>query len=115
MFTGLLILAGSVSSTNLRRRKEAALLKTLGVTRAGVVALFATEFALGGVVAGVIGGAGAVVIAWGFLEKVVGIEPALPLLAVPLTGLATAALAVFFGVGASARALAARPLESLRD
>ena len=36
ILTGLVILAGAVATTALRRAREAALLKTLGVTRAGV-------------------------------------------------------------------------------
>ncbi|HMI90288.1 MAG TPA: FtsX-like permease family protein, partial [Polyangiales bacterium] len=49
--TGLVILAGAVASTQLRRAREAALLKALGVTRARVAGLFAVEYALTGSVA----------------------------------------------------------------
>ncbi|MFT7462985.1 MAG: putative ABC transport system permease protein, partial [Pseudohongiellaceae bacterium] len=51
ILTGLVVLAGAIASTSLRRSQEAALLKTLGVTRRGVAALFAVEYALCGLVA----------------------------------------------------------------
>ncbi len=112
--TGVAILAGSIASTNLRRAREAALLKTLGVTRRGVVGIFATEYALSGLVAGTVGGAGALLLAWAFLRHVLELAPELPLVALPLAAALSALLATVFGIAASARALAARPLASLR-
>ena len=48
VLTGLVILIGAAAATQLRRAREAALLKTLGVTRARVAAMFALEYALRG-------------------------------------------------------------------
>jgi putative ABC transport system permease protein len=92
VLTGLVILAGAVGTTALRRAREAALLKALGVSRGGVRRLFAVEFALTGLVAGAIGSG----------------------LALPLAALTSAALSTLAGLVASQRALAAPPLESLR-
>ena len=55
---GIAILAGAVSAGSARRGREVALLKTLGMTRRGVAATFAVEYALIGLVAGVIGAIG---------------------------------------------------------
>lgn len=115
ILTGIAILAGAVSSTNARRGREAALLKTLGVTRLGVVALFATEYALWGAVAGVIGAGGALVLADSFLRYVLEVEPTLPWATVPVVIGATVGLAVVSGVMASARAISVRPLLTLRS
>lgn len=114
ILAGLLILAGAIGATALRRSREAALLKTLGVTRAGVVRLFGVEYALSGLVAGAIGSAGALVLAWAFLEHTLELDSDVPLGAVPLAALAAAGLATVSGLAASVRALRARPLETLR-
>jgi putative ABC transport system permease protein len=112
--TGVVILAGVVSASTLHRAREVALLKTLGVTRAGITALFATEFALIGFVAGLIGAVFAFAMAWVFLEHALEVDPALPLWPILAAGVATAVIAAGFGLLACARALRARPIESLR-
>ncbi|MEE8469278.1 MAG: FtsX-like permease family protein [Planctomycetota bacterium] len=112
--TGVVIMAGAVSATSLRRGREAAVLKTLGVTRRGVAGLFLTEYALTGLVAGVIGGAGALVLAWVFLEQVLEISADLPLVALPLAAVGGMVLSAVCGVAASARALSVRPSVCLR-
>jgi putative ABC transport system permease protein len=114
ILTGIVILSGVISASALHRAREVALLKTLGVTRAGVTALFATEFALVGLVAGCIGALFAFVMAWEFLEHAVDVPPELPWWPIPAAGVATAALAAVFGLLACGRALRARPIESLR-
>ncbi|MCE9596250.1 MAG: ABC transporter permease [Planctomycetes bacterium] len=112
--TGLVILAGVASSTALRRGREVALLKTLGVTRAGVTGLFAVEFALLGLVAGVLGATAAFALAWGFFERVIELGIDLPWTWLPLAAVLTALLAAACGIAATARSLATRPIESLR-
>lgn len=112
--TGLVILAGVASSTALRRGREVALLKTLGVTRLGVTGLFVTEFALLGLVAGLVGAGGAFALAFAFLDVVLELGPELPWWWLPLAAALTAALAATSGLAATARALNTRPIESLR-
>jgi putative ABC transport system permease protein len=111
---GIAILAGAVSAGSARRGREVALLKTLGMTRRGVAATFAVEYALIGLVAGAIGAGGGTVLAWGIVTR--GFE--MPWVFAPLT-LATALagsvlLAVLAGLAASLRALERRPIEVLR-
>lgn len=112
---GLLILAGAVSATAVRRAREVALLKTLGMTRSGVVACFAVECALIGLVAGSLGAVGASVLAWAVLTY--GMEVSWGLLPARLAaGVAAAvALTVAAGLAASRGALVRRPVEVLRD
>jgi putative ABC transport system permease protein len=114
VFAGLAILAGAISATTLRRRREAALLKTLGATRRGVGALFVTEFGLLGAVAGALGALGALMLAWGFLEGVADLEFSWPLRTIPFASLAAAVLSAGCGILASLHALRAPPRESLR-
>ncbi|HEX6882506.1 MAG TPA: FtsX-like permease family protein [Planctomycetota bacterium] len=111
---GLVLLAGVASLGAARRTREAALWKVLGQTRAGVARLFGLEFALQGFVAGFLGALGACTLAWAFLEHVLELDGAIPWWTAPLAGLAAALLSALCGLAACARALAVRPIESLR-
>lgn len=111
---GVAVLAGTVGIESRRRGREVALLKTLGMTRRQVVGLLATEYALVGAVAAVIGAAGGGVVAWLAITRGMEIEWVLnPMLfgATIAGGMATATLA---GIGASTSALRKRPIEVLR-
>jgi len=111
---GLVLLAGVASLGALRRAREAALWKVLGLTRGGVARLFALEFALLGALAGFLGALGACALAWGFFEHVLELGSDVPLWTAPAAGLATGILAALCGLAGCARALAVRPIESLR-
>jgi putative ABC transport system permease protein len=114
VLTGLVILAGAVATTALRRAREAALLRALGLTRAGVARLFAIEFALTGLIAGLFGAAGGALLSWAFLTQVTELAADIAVGALIPASLATALLATLAGLAASARALRVRPSETLR-
>jgi putative ABC transport system permease protein len=111
---GIAILAGAISAGSARRGREVALLKTLGMTRRGVAATFAAEYALIGLVAGGIGALGGTALAYGVITRGFQIPWQLNAvsLAVALGG--TVLLAVLAGLAASYRALERRPIEVLR-
>lgn len=111
--TGLVMLIGSIASTQLRRAREVALLKTLGVSRARIVLLLALEYALGGTLAAALGAAFAYLLAFGFTEYLLELKdrPS-PWLAIACVGIAALA-SVSGGLLASTRALSARPREVL--
>ena len=111
---GLLILAGAVGAGGLRRRRESALLKILGVTRRGVVALFAGEYVVVGLVAGGLGALGAYALSWGFLNWGTDLEPELPWSPLFIATVLSAVLAATSGIAASAKALRSKPVEGLR-
>jgi putative ABC transport system permease protein len=111
---GLAILLGGIASSQLKRAREVALLKTLGLTRARIAAMFALEYALSGAVAGVLGAGGAYVLICALARYVLELG-SLPswrscLAAVFLTVVVSAA----GGLVASLRALWIRPIEVLR-
>lgn len=113
--SGVAVLVGTIGVESRRRGKEVALLKTLGMTRKQVAALFATEYALIGLLAGVIATAGGGLTAWWIIRRAMEIpwhfKPTLFALAL-ISGMA---LAVAAGIGASAGALRRRPIEVLRQ
>jgi putative ABC transport system permease protein len=115
VLTGLVILIGTVAATALRRAREAALLKTLGVTRARVAAMFAWEYALRGAVAGALGALGAYALAFGFTSQVLELSrvPSVALCGAAVLG--AALLSVLGGLLASLRALLVPPLFVLRQ
>lgn len=115
VLAGITILAGSVSAGAVRRGREVALYKTLGMTRAQVASVFAVEYLLVGLVAGGIGTIGGIGLAWtvtryGF-EMMWAWSPFTYLVCIGLT----IALSIIAGLAASTRALAVRPLSVLRQ
>jgi len=115
VLAGIAILAGAVSAGAISRGRQVALFKTIGMTRAQVVAVFAVEYALVGLVAGVLGTVGAVVMAWAVVRFGFQIAWAWHPGALMVALGATVALSVVAGLAASARALAVRPLAVLRQ
>ncbi|MGQ0553132.1 MAG: ABC transporter permease [Planctomycetota bacterium] len=115
VIAGLVILTGAVSAGALRRSRETALLRTLGLTRRGVALINAVEDALVGLLAGGLGAAGAALLAWAMLDVVLELPfrpSAAVLLAAPL---GAALLAVVAGALTGRRARSASPLAVLRE
>lgn len=107
------ILSGSLSATQLRRRKEAALLKSLGATRGTVATASALENGLLGAVAGLAGsGLGYAMIqgAAAALQMAITVSP-WPLLVATIAG---AVMAVLVGLAATVDALQVKPMGILR-
>ena len=115
VLAGIAILAGAVSAGAVRRGRQVALFKTLGMTRVQVVAVFAMEYALIGLVAGVLGTIGAGVMAWMVIHFGFQIPWAWHPVAMVAALVATVALSVVAGLAASIRALTVRPLAVLRQ
>ena len=111
---GVAILAGSIGTGAWLRRRQIALLKTLGATRADVTTIHAVESALVGAVAGVLGALGGAALAWTVFEHLLELPWDLDywplLLVVPGVALLSAAA----GRIASSRALAVEPAVVLR-
>ncbi len=114
VFAGIVILASAIAGTRYRRIREVVVLKTLGATRARIGAVFSVEFAVLGLVSGIVGVGFANVIARTLLGR----------MSVPYQFhwswtvaalLATAAITVFTGWAASFRVLGQKPLEVLRE
>ena len=114
IFAGIIILASSIAGTRYRRIREVVVLKTLGATRRRIATIFSIEFAVLGLVAGVVGIIFANLIARVLLHRMdVVFHWQWGWSAVALVG--TAALTVATGWAASHRILGQKPLEVLRE
>jgi putative ABC transport system permease protein len=114
IFAGIIILASSIAGTRYRRMREVVVLKTLGATRARIATIFSIEFAVLGLVAGLVGITFANLIADRLLRS----------LSVAYTHLWGQSLAALLLIGcltvltgwiASHRLLGQKPLEVLRE
>src|SRR5688572_19674697 len=111
---GIIVLGGTVAATQARRAREVALLKTIGMTRRDVLAIFAIEYALTGFVAALVGIAAASLLAWAVLTRLMELTFTPTVLEIATAVVVTVTLAITAGLVASARALSARPVEVLR-
>ena len=114
IFAGIVILASSIAGTKYRRIREVVVLKTLGATRTRIATIFSIEFAVLGLVAGVVGIFFANIVVAGLLRSL-GI-PRVVEWGWDFGGLAAMALiTVVTGWVASHRILGQKPLEVLRE
>jgi len=114
IFAGVVILASSIAGTRYRRIREVVVMKTLGATRARIATVFSIEFAVLGLVAGLVGVFFANLIAWKLITRLqiaYHFEWAWTFAAL----LGTALLTVATGWAASHRILGQKPLEVLRE
>lgn len=115
VLAGLAILAGAVSASAARRGREVALLKTLGMTRRDVAAGFSVEYALVGLVAGVLGAVGGTGLAWAVLTRGMDVDFTFDVGAIAAAVVGAVLLTVTAGLAASVRALRRRPIATLRE
>ena len=95
LLSGALVLAGAVAAGHRRRTYESVVLKVLGVRRRDVILIHTAEFALLGLVTGVIAAAAGTVTAWGVTTRVLDQEWVL----LPGTVAGTVGLCVVLTVG----------------
>jgi putative ABC transport system permease protein len=115
IFAGVVILASAIAGTRYRRIREVVVLKTLGATRRRIATIFSIEFAVLGLVAGLVGLVFANVLAKVVLDRALHFPYAFQAGMNALIWGATAALAVIAGWAASHRVLGQKPLEVLRE
>jgi len=114
ILAGAVILASSIASTRFRRIREVVVLKTLGATRNRIAQVFSVEFAVLGVLAGVVGAVFANLLARVLLHRM-QVAYHLDFPGTIFTVVATAVLAMVTGWVASFRILGQKPLEVLRE
>jgi putative ABC transport system permease protein len=114
LLSGVLILIGAVAMTKFQRVYEAAILRTLGAGTRLLMMTLALEYCALGLLAGVIGAAGALGLSWGVTRHVFDMpwHPAPGVLAIG--AVLTMLLVGTIGVLASADVLRKKPLGTLR-
>ena len=112
---GLVVLIGAVATSRFQRMRESVLLKTIGATRNQVLSILVTEYAALGTLAGLTGLLLSTVASWALTRFLFELEFSLPALALSLTWLAVAALAVVVGLANSIDVLRKPPLAVLRE
>ncbi len=114
ILTGLLVLAGSVWNTLAQRRKEAALLRTIGATGAQIRQIQLREYFLLGLLASITGLGLAIVAAWGLSAQVFSSSyvPAWESLLVLLVAIPS--LTVMIGLLGLRSVVRQSPLEAIR-
>jgi putative ABC transport system permease protein len=115
IFAGVLVLAGAIASGHRARLYDAVVLKVLGATRARLAAVYALEYGVLGVLAGVTALGAGLLAAWAVAKYVIEIPLVVPpsALAFTILGGATATLAL--GLASGFAALGAKPAERLRN
>jgi len=105
---GLLVLQAAIAATQDERRRDAAVLRTLGASRRQLQAAQVAEFLLLGSIAGLVASAGATAIGWALAERVFSIRYT-PDPLIWLYGIAGGALAVTLAGWLGTRATVRQP------
>ena len=114
LFSGGLILIGSVAMTKYQRLYEVAILKTLGATKRAVVTMLILEYGVLGTLAGFVGSIGALILTWVLARQVFEIAW-YPAATENLIGiLVTAVVVAAVGVVSNLDVLRRKPLAILR-
>ena len=115
LFSGVLILVGSVSMTRFQRIYEVAMFRTLGASTRLLALMTALEYGVLGLLAGTVGSTSAIGLAWYVSRHALDIRW-VPDFRIPALGLVlTAAAVCAVGLAASADILRRRPLGALRS
>ena len=113
--SGVLVLAGALTTSLAARRYEAAVLKTFGATRAQLITVFALEFLIAGIVTAVFAVLVGSLAAWALTYYILEIEFRFSFAVASLTALLAMIATLLAGLAATWSALAARPAALLRE
>lgn len=112
---GFVVLIGAAAGGEGARAREAAVLRSLGATRATVLASFALRAALAGAVAGIVAVAGGVLAGWAVMDRVMNLPYSIawgPAFAIVAAGVGAVVLAQ---IAFALRPLGLRPARVLRE
>jgi putative ABC transport system permease protein len=113
--SGMLILVGSIAMTKYHRLYESAILKTLGAKKKLIIQITLVEYALLGLLAGLIGSVAAIVLTWALSKYALEIAWSF-LPAINFIGIAvTAIIVIVVGIVSSWDVMLRKPLGILRS
>lgn len=114
VMAGLFILSGAVASTKFRRLKEVAILKTLGASRRGVASILAYEYAVLGIIAGLIGIVLSLLLSWAVITYLIKTHWHLRLIPIFWSFALAVLLTTVTGILSSLDVLRNKPFHTLR-
>ena len=114
VMTGSLVLAAALAATRYRRLYESVVLKALGATRSLIAGIFALEYCLLGVVAGILAAVLSSALSWLVLTYVFDLSWGLHPMVLVTGLLCTMVLTLVVGLLSTFRILGQRPLAILR-
>jgi putative ABC transport system permease protein len=114
VMTGSLVLAAALAATRYRRLYESVVLKALGATRSLIAGIFALEYGLLGVVAGILAAVLSSALSWLVLTYVFDLSWGLHPMVLVTGLLCTMVLTLVVGLLSTFRILGQRPLAILR-
>ena len=112
---GILVLAGAIASGHRARLYDAVVLKVLGATRARLAAVYAVEYGVLGVLAGITALGAGILAAWAVAKYVIDIPLVIAPAALAITIVGGAAATLLLGLVSGFAALGAKPAERLRN
>ncbi|MGH6891195.1 MAG: ABC transporter permease [Dongiaceae bacterium] len=113
--SGVLVLAGALTTSLAARRYEAAVLKTYGATRAQLITVFAVEFLIAGMVTAIFAVIVGSIAAWALTTYILEIEFRFSFAVASMTALLSMIATLVAGLATTWSALAARPAALLRE
>lgn len=115
LVSSVLVLAGALAAGHRRRVYEAVILKTLGATRARLLAAFAAEYAMLGLVTAAFGLIVGSLAAWAVTANIMRIDFSFDPLGAGLAALAALAVTIALGLAGTWRILGEKPARHLRS
>ncbi len=115
ILAGLLVLAGAIAAGQRTRLYDSTVMKVLGATRLQIARVYAIEYALIGTLTGLLALGFGSAAAWFVTRRLFEVKPVFDLEAVLLTVVGGALATLFFGLGVTWSALAAKPAQLLRN
>ena len=115
LVSSMLVLAGALAAGHRRRVYEAVILKTLGATRRRLIAAFAAEYALLGLVTAVFGLIVGSLGAWGVTTGIMKIDFWFDWFGAGLAAIGALTVTIVLGLVGSWRVLGEKPARHLRN
>jgi putative ABC transport system permease protein len=115
ILAGILVLAGAIAAGHRARMYDAVVMKVLGATRSRLAAIYAVEYGLLGLLAGIASVAAGAVAGWWITEVVLDIQYVFAWRAVILTVVGGALGTLILGLAGGFAALSAKPAARLRN
>lgn len=115
ILAGVLVLAGAIASGHRARLYDAVVMKVLGATRSRLAAIYALEYGILGILAGITALGAGILAAWAVVTFVIEVPLTIPPVTLAVTILGGMAVTLVLGLASGFAALGAKPATGLRN